>query len=190
MIKYSVANNKITFTPDFSHLICEFSYVIDSSDVNENQNFYGMFIGDIDWNSYFVDPILCRFNNVPEGDSWLSSADISELNDLYYNKLAEYITIDKDAGGQLMIKIEDTVVHDLFHKQQDYYENEEEKEEKIFNSMFNNLPFMEQFKDALADPSKYNLTSALLYFQDKYKDTNEDQFSRLLKKLLKVKYNA
>ena len=56
--------------------------------------------------------------------------------------------------------------------------------------MFNNLPFIEQFKDALADPSKYNLTSALIFFQDKYKDTTEDQFSRLLKKLLKVKPHA
>ncbi len=190
MIKYSVTKNKVNFTPDFSHLICEFSYVIDHPDINENQNFYGLFVGHIDWDSYFIDPILCRFNNVPEGDNWLSSADITELNDLYYNKLAEYTSIDKDAGGELMLKIEDTVVYDLFHKEKDYYENEEEKEEKIFNSMFNDQPFIEQFKDALADPSKYNLTSALIYFQDKYKDTTEDQFSRLLKKLLKVKPHA
>jgi hypothetical protein len=183
MIYYAVDKGKTFFSKDYSQLSCSFSYLDDIT----GDEFFGMFVGDVNWAGYFIDPIICRFMEIEAGASWLGSmdSDLTIINDLYYNKLVEYISLASDENG-LALEIDDedfdTITSDS--TEGDLYSEREEV--KLFKTMFHSVIFIEAFKDELDDPAKDGLLSAIAYFQEHdssmFESTDrQSQFHKILR---------
>lgn len=165
MITYTIDKGKTFFSQDFSQILCSFSYKSDEEDAVRPECF-GMFVADVDWKGYFTDPILARYQQVGNGESWLESLDPDPVvfNDIFYNKLVEYTKLSKGKFG-MAIEIDDEDFNEI-----DSDENlgdlfTEDEEIAIFNEMFSTTEFIEAFKNELDNPAKYNLLSAIAYFQ-------------------------
>lgn len=167
MILYAVDQGKTYFSEDFKQILCSFSYISEGSDVvGDEEEYFGMFIADIDWVGFFQDPIITRYLKVAFGESWLYAfePDTAIVNDLFYNKLTEYLTIARGKIGMAIeIDTEDFEEIDLDTNENDLYTEEQEIE--IFDEMFNSSVFIEAFKDELDDPAKPTLVSAITYHQ-------------------------
>ena len=165
MTQYFVTNGKTFFSEDFSHIYSSFSLKTDTPDENGKSQFNGMFVGDIDWEGYFTDPILCRFHNLEAGSHWLGAyVEDNRPNDIFFNKLVEYINLSRSSNGDIALVVSDDAASTLsIDDDDDYFTDKEEL--IIFDKMFNEVSFLEKFKDELDDPSKYNLTSALHFFK-------------------------
>jgi hypothetical protein len=167
MILYAVDQGKTYFSEDFRQIFCTFSYITTGTKVigDEVENF-GMFIADVNWDGFFTDPILARYQKVALGESWLDSLDPDPavFNDLFYNKLCEYLVVARGKFGMAIeVEDEDLVEIDADTNEDDLYTEIEEL--AIFEDMFNSSVFIEAFKDELDDPAKPTLLSAIAYFQ-------------------------
>jgi hypothetical protein len=169
MINYEIKKDAVNFSQDFSLISVKFSYT-DSQ--KAGVEFFGEFTCTIDWGGYFVDPIISRFNKLHFPDNWLQKIELpNQLNDIYYNKLVEYMVLIPES----------LEIDDKENIQTNYYTDEQEEE--IYETLFTDLKFIEEFKDGLNNPAKNTLLTALLFFKKQH--IAENKLSYLIKSIIR-----
>jgi hypothetical protein len=170
MINYEIKKDGVKFSQDFSTVSVKFSYTNDEEKIAK---FYGEFSCNVNWDGYFADPIINRLvSNEDQHANWLKNFTIPlQLNDLFYNKLTEYMDLNPES---LEIDDKENITTNLYT---------DEQELDIYETLFSDLKFIEEFKDALNNPARPTLTTALIYFKSRIVMENKVKF--LLKDIIR-----